>query len=61
MRPAAVLPGDGSVFLSFLLPTVSVRSLAAVMVDLAINGGNEQVVANKVIIERGRELLMKQR
>ncbi|KIN02328.1 hypothetical protein OIDMADRAFT_53837 [Oidiodendron maius Zn] len=61
VRPAAVLPGDGSVFLGFLLPTVSVRSLAAVMVDLAINGGNEQVVANKVIIEKGKELLMKQR
>lgn len=31
------------------------------MVDLAVNGGSEQVVVNEVIIERGKELLMKQK
>jgi len=61
VRPAGVLPGDGNVLLGFLLHTVSVRRLAAVMLDLAVNGGSEQVVVNKMIIERGRELLMKQK
>ncbi|KAF4625828.1 hypothetical protein G7Y89_g12334 [Cudoniella acicularis] len=61
VRPAGVLPGDGNALLGYLLPTVSVRRLAAVMVDLAANGGSEQVVVNKVIVKRGRELLMKQK
>ncbi|EXJ92088.1 hypothetical protein A1O3_00638 [Capronia epimyces CBS 606.96] len=62
VRPGGVLPGDGSGYalLGWLVPTVSVRSLAAVMVDLAVNGGSEQLVNNKVIVERGRELLMNQ-
>lgn len=53
--------GYGSALLGCLLPTVSVQSLGAVMVDLAVNGGEYQVVLNKVIVEKGRELLMKQR
>jgi hypothetical protein len=57
VRPAGVVPGDGSALLECLLPTVSVRRLAAVMIDLAINGRSEQVVANKAIVERGRELM----
>lgn len=61
VRPAGVLAGDGSALLGFLLRTVSVRELAAVMVDLTVNGGSEQVVVNKVIVKRGRELLMKQK
>jgi hypothetical protein len=61
VRPAGVLARDGSALLGCLLRTVSVRILAAVMVDLAVNGGSEQVVVNKVIVERGRELLMKQK
>ena len=61
VRPAGVLAGDGSALLGWLLKTVSVRILAAVMVDLAVNGGSEQVVANKAILERGRELLMEQK
>jgi len=61
VRPAGVLAGDGSALLGCLLRTVSVRALAAVMVDLAVNGGSEQVVTNTVIIERGKELLMKQK
>ncbi|RDL39691.1 Uncharacterized protein BP5553_04031 [Venustampulla echinocandica] len=43
VRPGGVLGGDGSALLGCLLPTVSVRSLAAVMADLAINGGSEQM------------------
>ena len=61
VRPGGVLAGDGSALLGYLLPTVSVGQLAAVMADLAVNGWNEQVVVNKVIVERGRELLMKQK
>jgi hypothetical protein len=61
VRPGGVLAGDGSALLGRLLPTVSVRALAATMVDLALNGGSEQVITNKVIVERGRELLMKQK
>jgi hypothetical protein len=61
VRPAGVLAGDGSALLGWLLPTVSVRMLAAVMVDLAVNGWREQVVVNKVILERGRELLTEQK
>lgn len=61
MRPAGVLERDGSALLGCLLRTISVRRLAAVMVDLAVNGGTDQVVVNKVIVERGRELLMKQK
>jgi hypothetical protein len=61
VRPAGVLAGDGSALLGWLLKTVSVRMLAAVMVDLAVNGGSEQVVVNKVILERGKELLMEQK
>jgi hypothetical protein len=29
------------------------------MVDLALNGGTEQIVMNKVILEKGKELLIK--
>jgi hypothetical protein len=62
VRPAGVI-GKDSAFLGLLLRAVAVRTdeLAAVMVDLAVNGGSEQVVANKVIAERGRELLKKQK
>jgi hypothetical protein len=61
VRPGGILAGNGSALLELLLPTVSVRQLAAVMMDLAINGGSEQVVLNKVIVERGKELLLKQK
>lgn len=63
VKPAAVLGRDGSALLGCLLRTFSVRidELAAVMVDLAVHGGSEQVVVNRVIVERGRELLTKQK
>lgn len=54
-----MLPGDGNALLGYVLGTVSVRSLAATMIDLAVNGGSEQVVLNKVIVKRGAELLRK--
>jgi hypothetical protein len=60
VRPGGVLLGDWSAFLlGFILPAVTLERLAAVMVDLAMNGGNEQVVINKDIIQRGGELLLK--
>lgn len=61
VRPGGVLAGNGSDLLGFLLPTVSVRVLGAAMVDLAVNGGDEQLVENKLIVERGKELLGKQK
>lgn len=62
VKPAAVLPKDGrtTALLGYLLgETMTVRGdeLGAVMADLAVNGGSEQVVLNKGIVERGRELL----
>lgn len=41
-------------------PTVGVDELAVVMVDLALNGGAEEMVSNKAIIEQGKRLLVKQ-
>ena len=61
VKPAGVLARDGSALLGYLIGTISVRQLAVVMMDLAVNGGSEQVVVNKVIAERGRELLTKQK
>ncbi|RDW57616.1 hypothetical protein BP6252_13698 [Coleophoma cylindrospora] len=60
VRPGGVLAGDGIPLLGSLLPTVSVRSLAAVMVDLTVDGGSEAMVENKSIVQRGKELLSKQ-
>lgn len=60
VRPGGVQPGDGSAFFESLMPTISVGRLAAVMVDLAVNGGSDQVLENRAIQERGRELSMKQ-
>jgi len=63
VRPAGVLAKDGNALLGCVLRTITVRTdeLGAVMADLAVNGGSEQVVVNKVIVERGRELLAKQK
>lgn len=61
VRPGGVLEGEkGAALLGCVLPTISVRMLGAAMVDLAINGGVKEVLQNKDIVERGRELLMKQ-
>lgn len=63
MKPAAVLARGAMALLGYLLGTWSVRvdDLAMVMVDLAVNGGSEQVVLSKVIVERARELLDEQK
>jgi hypothetical protein len=66
VKPAGVLAKDasallGSLLRTFSVPAVRVDKLAAVMVDLAVNGGSEQVVLNKVIVESERELLIKQK
>ena len=62
VRPGGVLARDGNALVRRLLWTVAVRvdELAAVMVDVAVNGWSEQLVESKVIIARGRELLIKQ-
>lgn len=57
MKPGGVLPARfGTALLqrvlSPVLPVIRVDDLAAVMVDLARNGGNEQVVLNQAIVER---------
>jgi hypothetical protein len=58
VRPGGVLAGDGGDLLGYLLPTVSVRRLAAVMVDLAVSRWSEQeVINNKIIVQKGKELL----
>jgi hypothetical protein len=63
MRAAAVLARDSSALIACLLWSFSVRveELAVVMTDLAVNGGSEQVVMNNEIVQRGRELLTKQK
>jgi len=55
------MPGDGYDFIMRLLPAVSLRMLAAVMADVAVNGGSEQVLSNALIVERGRQLLAKEK
>ena len=60
VKPAGVLAKDRCALLGYLFPTVWIDELAAVMTDLAVNGGREQLVLNQVIVERGRELLHKQ-
>lgn len=63
VRPAGVLARDVNAVLGYLLRGVAVRTdeLAAAMVDVAINGASGQIVMNKDIMDRGRELLMKQK
>lgn len=60
VKPAGVLAKDRCAALGYVFPTVWVDELAAAMADLAVNGGNNQMVLNKAIIEKGRELLNKQ-
>jgi hypothetical protein len=60
VRPGGVLGPNASAFqpvLGCLLPTVSVEILGKVMADLAVNGGSSELVQNKEILERGKELL----
>lgn len=40
---------------------VRIEELAAAMVDITVNGGNEPVVNNDAIVRRGREVLRTQK
>jgi hypothetical protein len=60
IRPAAVIASDGGVAwvaASLRAPVVSVQRLAAVMLELALNGGQEKIWENRELVSRGRELL----
>lgn len=54
------MPGNGNDLVTRVMPAVSQKMLAAVMVDLAVNGGPEYVLSNAAIVERGRQLLAKE-
>ncbi len=62
VRPGGVLK-EGAVgaatnaVLGWALPVVQVKILGAAMVDLAVGGGNEVMVENKEIVERGKRVL----
>lgn len=62
VRPGGVLAKGAMAFLGHFLGSMSVRvdQLGAGMVDLAVNGGGEEIVTNKAIAERGLEVLRKQ-
>lgn len=60
VRPGAVLADGGGVAgvaVCMGAPAVSVQGLAAVMVELALKGGEEKVWENAKLVSRGRELL----
>lgn len=58
VKPAAVMArGSYAAVLGCVLPTVWIDELAAVMADLAVNGGMQQMVLNEDIVQRGRQLL----
>jgi hypothetical protein len=60
VRAGGVLGANASSLqpvLGCLLPTVSVETLGKVMADLAVNGGSSELVQNKDILERGKELV----
>lgn len=65
MKPAGVFARGGIQTVGYLarplqVPIVWVDELGAAMVDLAVNGGDEPVVLNKVIVAKGKEVLRKQ-
>jgi hypothetical protein len=60
VRPGGVLASPGGVAgvaARLGAPVVSVQGLAAVMVELAVGGGEEKVWENAELVARGRELL----
>jgi hypothetical protein len=60
VRPGAVLArGGGAAGLAVRMgaPAVSVQALAAVVVELALRGGEGKVWENAALVSRGRELL----
>jgi hypothetical protein len=60
VRPGAVLANGGGVAgvaVSLGAPAVSVQGLAAVMVELALSGGEEKVLENSELVARGKGLV----
>lgn len=65
VKPAGVLARGGMQLVGYLVrplqvPIIWVDELGAAMVDLALSGGSEAVVSNKVLVVRGKELLQKE-
>jgi hypothetical protein len=59
MRPAHICPEHFSVstaILNVLAPSVNVNDLAAVMIDTALNGGEEQTLENHEIVSKSTTL-----
>jgi hypothetical protein len=62
-RPGSVIPGDSwamsvvGVLSAPIYPTLSVKELAAAMIELAVAGGERQIVMHEDLKERGRALL----
>ena len=66
MKPAGVMARGGINRVGHLLrmltvPIVWVDELGAAMMDLALNGGSEQVLSNKAVVERGIKVLSEQK
>ncbi|KAJ7116072.1 hypothetical protein C8R44DRAFT_628816 [Mycena epipterygia] len=60
VKPAMVLHTEGDVLKrlgGYLLGTVKVDELAAVMIDIVSNGSNEQILQNADIVARGKLLV----
>ena len=65
VRPAGIMPREGGLLLwamwamSFVLPCVSVDELVAVMIDFALGGSVDGVVAldNNDVAKKGKKLL----
>ena len=59
-RPAFVLPAGGGGIrgaITFFAQRIRVDELAAVLIDIAINGNKEHFVENPELVKRGQELL----
>ncbi|KAJ7478701.1 hypothetical protein B0H11DRAFT_1864441 [Mycena galericulata] len=60
VEPAMVLPKEGDVLRrlwGFLVGSVKVEELAAVMIDVVSNGNKDKILQNAQIVEKGRILL----
>lgn len=62
-RPGSVIPSDSwalsvlGLLSAPIYPTLGVKELAAAMIELAVAGGEQQIVMHKKLKERGRALL----
>ena len=65
VRPAFVLKkGMGAVMQAVMsaggmLPSVGVEQLAAAMISIAVEGGDEQIWENRDLVEKGSDLVSK--